>query len=70
MLSVLWMKAGLFFSCTRIPLQKKTEEFLSQSFEEMQVHKVLRKKLLPYFQLPCKKTSCNSSSKVDLCDMH
>jgi hypothetical protein len=37
-------------------LQKKNpEEFLSQSFEEMQVHKVLRKKLLPYFQLPCKK---------------
>ena len=71
MLSVLWMKAGLFFSCTKIPLQKKPGGVFITKFWGNAGTQGLTQKTVALLStnFPAKKTWCNSSSKVDLCDM-
>jgi hypothetical protein len=44
-----------FFHALKFLCKKKPGQFLSQSFEEMQVHKVLRKNCCPTFNFPAKK---------------
>ena len=70
MLSVLWMKAVFFlvlkFLCKKKPLGVFITKFWGNAGTQGLTQKTVA---LLSTNFPAKKTWCNSSSKVDLCDM-